>query len=75
MIDLAKLYCGTNGQKIREAHMKYLNTYSFNYPDMIAFFNRISEIAKTCGDENLRNQQTANFVTTWITEHKKSILP
>ncbi len=74
MIDLASLYSGNDGQFIRETHTKYLNTYSFNYPDMIFFFNEIYELARTAGDENLRNRKVAEFVTTWITENRKSIL-
>ncbi len=28
MIDLAKLYCGAEGEKARSSHVQYLNTYS-----------------------------------------------
>ncbi len=73
IIDLAKLYCGNNGQNIRASHKDYLNTYSLNYSEMIEFFNKIYELAKTCGDDNLRNKEVAKFVASWITENKKNI--
>lgn len=75
MIDLAKLYCKeAHGAKIRKSHTDHLETYSFNYPDMIEFFNEIYERAKSCDNENMRNRRIAEYVTPWIAEHRKSIV-
>jgi hypothetical protein len=74
MIDLAHLYSGPTGEKVRESHEQYLRTYSFNYPEMVAFFNEIYETARTCGDENLRNSRVADYVASWITSNKRSRL-
>lgn len=74
MIDLAKLYSCANGQAIRDSHKSYLDTYSLNYSGMIGFFNQIYEIARTSGDDNLRNKEIANFIESWIVENSKNKL-
>ena len=74
MIDMAKLYSGLTGQAARQSHVQYLNTYSFNYPEMISFFNDLHEIARTCDDENMRNRKVAEFVTSWIAKNRRSAL-
>lgn len=73
MIELAKLYCDDE-QQIRKSHADFLASYSFNYPDMIGFYNQLYETAKANGDGNLRNRQVAEFVKTWCSAHKKSLL-
>lgn len=74
MIDLAKLYSGPNGMQARDSHLEYLRTYSFNYPQMISFFHEIYEKARTCSDDNMRNREVADYVTSWITRHKRNRL-
>lgn len=74
MIRLASLYSGADSQEVRASHSKYLNTYSFNYPDMISFFSEIHLIAKSTDDEVLRNRKIADFVAKWISTNKKSTL-
>ncbi len=71
MIDLAKVYAGPNGEAVYQLHTKYLQTYSFNYPDMIEFFGEIYNLAKKHNDENLRNRQVWNYVEGWIKNHKQ----
>jgi hypothetical protein len=73
MIDLGKLYSGSNGEEVYKSHRDYLLTYSFNYPDMIEFFNRIHDFAKEHTDEKQRNNQIWNHVETWIKHHKKPL--
>lgn len=74
MIDMAKLYSGPNGQHARQSHIQYLHTYSFNYPEMISFFNEINEMARTCNDENMKNRKVAEYVSSWINENKRNWL-
>lgn len=74
MIELAKMYSGPNGQQIITSHINFLDSYSFNYPDMIDFYNQLQETAKANADGNLRNRKVAEFVKTWCTAHTKSLL-
>jgi hypothetical protein len=71
MIDLAKVYCCPNGEAIRKSHIKYLQTYSFNYQPMIEFFTAIQNTAIQHLDENLRNREVGDYVEKWIEKNKK----
>ena len=74
MIELVKLYSGANGPQIMKSHNEFLGSYSFNYPDMIEFYNHLHETAKTNVDGNARNRKVAKFVKNWCSTHKKSLL-
>jgi hypothetical protein len=74
MIDLANLYTGDGEKEIRVSHEKYLETYSFNYPEMIEFYTLINQIATQFNNENLRNKNIAEFVERWIGTNKKELL-
>jgi ABC-type multidrug transport system fused ATPase/permease subunit len=74
MIELAKMYSGPSGQQIMQSHIEFLDSYSFNYPDMVDFYNQLYETAKANADGNLRNRKVAQFVKTWCSAHKKSLL-
>ncbi len=74
MIDLANLYSQNGDSKIRSSHEKHLKTYSFNYPEMIAFYTEIHRIVKDFNDENLRNKKVAEFVEKWTEINKEELL-
>lgn len=75
MIDLAKVYSDPNGEAIYRLHTKYLQTYSFNYPDMIEFFGEIYDLARKHSDENLRNRQVWSYIEKWLKDHKRLLGP
>jgi len=72
MIELARLYTGPGGHQIRQSHIHSLDSYSFNYPDMIDFYNQLYEMARANSDGNLRNRKVAQFVSSWCSEHRKT---
>jgi hypothetical protein len=74
VIYLTQLYCGENGKLVRDSHEGYLSQYSFDYPEMIHFFNEVHKICETCSDENLRNRGISDFVGSWIEKNRRTVL-
>jgi hypothetical protein len=74
MIDLAELYSGIDGQKVRETHVKYLKEYSLHYHEMTSFYSELYKLAKDYSDNATRNRKVAEFVTIWITQNRRVAL-
>lgn len=73
MGDLAELYACSDGEKIREAHVKYLNVYSLNYSAMTDFFTELYQIAKQHDDQKARNQRISAWIKDWIAENRRTV--
>lgn len=75
MVDLARLYSSSNGEVIRETHIKYLNTYKYGYEEMATFFEdiyRLSKKAKGMQNEDAnRSKLIVDFVNDWIAQNQK----
>jgi hypothetical protein len=70
MMDLCKFYTGTEGEKVRATHVKYLKTYSFHYKEMADFYNQLYQIAKDSDDEMIRNDRVTKFVGEWFKKNR-----
>jgi len=74
MIDLAKAYSDdTQGNNVRQTHIKYLDTYSFQYSEMTSFFEEIFKISKIAHEKE-RNDKIEKFVVNWLSKNKRDIL-
>lgn len=71
MTDLAQLYTGTNGEKIRASHQAYLNTYSLNYDEMCSFYENMYRLAKTPGNTATVNKEIATWISGWIETNRR----
>jgi hypothetical protein len=74
MIDLADLYGGIEGRRVRESHMQYLKEYVYHYDVMTSFYSELFKIATDYSDSATRNRKVADHVTGWIEGNKKGIL-
>lgn len=63
MIDLANLYAEVG--EIRQSHITYLQSYAFNYPEMITFYGELDAIANAHPTEVGRNMAISALVSTW----------
>lgn len=70
MTDLSKLY--TKFSKVRQMHVDYLHTYSYNYGDMVAFYDAIYNISLQPGDQTTKDKSIFEFVKKWQQKNKPS---
>ena len=74
MMDLAELYSGTDGQRVRDSHIQYLKEYSFHYDKMTSFYSELFRLAQSYRDDATRNREVVKFVKTWIEQNRQTSL-
>ena len=74
MMDLAELYSGTDGQRVRESHVQYLKEYSFHYDKMSTFYSELFRLAQSYSDDATRNREVVSFVKRWIEQNRETSL-
>lgn len=70
MTDLAKLYIKFS--KVRQMHVDYLNTYSYNYGNMVKFYEEIYNISLKSEDGTVKDTEIFDFVRNWQNKNKPS---